>query len=117
VTASARRSPEPRALARPELTISVLGPPIGQGAISGGGTHTDAAGTVTRKRAYHKNGKALDSWRDVIAWEATVAMGRAGWTTVPKPHGLELSATFWLPRPKSVSIAARPYPTGASRTR
>src|SRR4051794_749984 len=112
VTASARASDGPRALARPELTISVNGvAPIGQGAISGGGTHTAADGTTTRRPAYHKNGDALGDWRDAVALAARVAMSRAGWTPVPKPPAGDLPPPFSLPRPKSVSIAARPYPT------
>ncbi len=109
---SARASTEPRALPRPELTISVNGvAPIGQGAITGGGSHTDAKGTVTRRAARHKNAKDLDPWRNAVQLAAQVAMARAGWTTVAKPAAVELSATFYLPRPKSVPIAARPLPT------
>lgn len=119
MTTSALRPPVRRALValapRPELTITVLGAaPIGQGAISGGGTHTTAAGATIRRPARHTNGKQLIPWRTAVEQAARTAMTRAGWTTVPKPHGLALSATYYLPRPKSVPRTARPYPTLAA---
>lgn len=90
------------------LTISVPGAPIGQGAISGGGAVEHADGRVTRKRAYHSNGKNLRPWRRDVELAARSARARTGWVTVAKPAAVELSATFYLPRPKTVR---RPLPT------
>lgn len=93
------------------LTFTVAGQPVGQGQISGGGTHTDHAGRIVRKRAYHSNGAKLRPWRRVVAGEARLAMGRTGWATVPKPAPLELAVTFYVPRPPSVRPARRPLPS------
>lgn len=97
--------------APPELALSlrVLGDPIGQGAVRGGGTDRDATGKVTRRRqAYHANGKTLQPWRTAVQLDAQVAMARHRWARIAKPHGAELAATFYLPRPKTVT---RPLPT------
>lgn len=101
----------PAALVLPVLTLTVPGVPIGQGRISGGGSVERADGSVTRRRAYHSNSGDLRPWRRTVELAARSARSRTGWATVAKPAAIELSATFYLPRAKTIRPAARPLPT------
>jgi len=86
----------------PPLRVTVLGDPVGQGAVRGGGTDTAADGTRTRRAAYHANGKRLRPWRALVIEATEKAMAGAG-QTAPLDGPLHLDATFRLRRGKTVT--------------
>jgi Holliday junction resolvase RusA-like endonuclease len=77
------------------LTVTVVGVPVGQGAIRCLGRG---------RRAIHENADVLKPWRHRIADHTRDAMATAG-ITGPFTGPLELAATFTVPRPKSAPRA------------
>lgn len=88
----------------PPLRVTVLGDPVGQGAVRGGGTDREAGtGKVVRRRpAYHANGKLLRPWRALVIEATEKAMAAAG-QTEPLDGPLHLDARFLMPRGKTVT--------------
>lgn len=68
-----------------------------------------------RAPSYYGNGKTLKPWRTAITTAARVAAAAHPEHTTgplfPKHHPVRLDLAFWIPRPPSVSVRARPLPT------
>lgn len=88
----------------PSFDIVVHGVPAPQGSKKGGYSAKSGKTFV-----YEQNSKTQRSWRqDVIA--AAVEMREAhGWDTLDGP--IEIAIEFRLPRPASVNIRRRPFPS------
>lgn len=85
-----------------ELHVTVLGEPIGQGAVSGGGQRTSKGGKVYHQPGYHTNRKVLDPWRKAIREATEKAMAEFG-LTEPLDEALSLSAVFSMTRGTTVT--------------
>lgn len=95
------------------LTVTVLGVPVGQGRVSGGGMRQTKTGRLYHQPAYHSNRAELDPWRDKIAGQVREEMAAQGVEQFPKTEPVELHATFSLARPPSVPPSKRWAPTVA----
>lgn len=85
-----------------EVRFEVIGAAIPQGSMRAFSTKTGRTVVVTDNPNLHQ-------WRDSISWAAREELSSVG-IREPWVGAVSVAATFWLPRPTSVSIKRRPEP-------
>lgn len=88
----------------PHLDIEVHGVPAPQGSKRGGYSAKSGKTFV-----YEQNGKTQASWRQDVIAAAVQLRETMGWETADGP--IWIWVMFRLPRPASVNIRRRPYPS------
>ena len=84
------------------LTFDVYGRPAPQG------SKRYVGGNRAQGGRFIEASKYLPAWRKAILEAATVAMDEQGWEKVSGP--VEVDVTFYLERPATVQVSARPWP-------
>jgi Holliday junction resolvase RusA-like endonuclease len=85
-----------------ELQVTVLGEPVGQGAMSGGGMRQGKHGGMYHQPQYASNRKKLDPWRKAIVAATKQRMHQFG-LAAPLADPLALSAVFSMTRGVTVT--------------
>ena len=84
------------------LTFDVYGRPAPQG------SKRYVGGNRAQGGRFIEASKYLPAWRKAILEAALIAMDEQGWEKVSGP--VEVDVTFYLERPSTVKVSARPWP-------
>lgn len=87
------------------MMIKVLGTPAAKGSL-----HCIGSRGRRNHVLIEQNAKSIDPWRRAVRKAGNVAVEKYG----PLSGAIILVATFTVPRPKSVPLIVRPYPTSRS---
>jgi Holliday junction resolvase RusA-like endonuclease len=84
------------------LTLEVFGRPAPQG------SKRYVGGNRAQGGRFIEASKYLPAWRKAMTEAALIAIGEQGWVKVSGP--VEVDVTFYLERPATVTVKARPWP-------